>query len=244
MGRGKRVLKYQFLFSVLLVVVSVTAGMLQTVVVAVLVFILLLTSMSLTWVTYKQNQVQPRSKSLQTLFESDVLPRLHKNCNLAHPDEIPELRVNIMLLRWRGINPWRNDFRTLPWERTLQIEASYTASTARSYGTESKLEWKVNQGVVGAAMNERAQEVWTPPQYANIDPRIHWNLSENQHERTKRLNSILSVPIYLPSDKEKVNPVGVLNLDSTADVTQTMFDKDRIRDEAIYWSNVIGAIVE
>lgn len=247
MGRGQRLLRYRFLFNFLLVAASVVVGTTgSSLLIGVAVVILTVIAIALTWVTHKHNQIQPRSDALRTLLESDVLPRLHKNATLAHPDEIPDLRANVMLLRWRGIHPWRHDFLIKPWQRTLQIEADYISESAPEYGPERELEWTTNQGVVGDAMNERAQEVWTQPGYTDVDPRIRWNLSQTQYERTEHVNSVLSVPIYLPSDEDKVNPVGVVSLDSTAPPRESRLHDEGlgIRDEAIYWSNVIGAIVE
>ena len=247
MGRGQRLLQYRFIFNFFLVVVSVAAGFTgNLLIIAGAIVILTIGAFALTWVTYKHNQIQPRSEELQTLLETEILPRLHKNVNLAHPDEIPDLRVNVMFLRWRGIHPQRHDFLIAPWQRTLQIEADYISETAQDYGDERELEWTTNQGVVGDAMNERAQEVWTQPGYPDVDPRIRWSLSQLQYELTEHVNSVLSAPIYLPSDENKENPVGVVSLDSTAPPTESrLHDEDlEIRDETIYWSNVIGAIVE
>lgn len=247
MGRGKKLLQYRFVFNFLLVVVSVAVGATGNRLMIVGGIVLLtVVAFALTWLTYKHNQIQPRGRALRTLLESDVLPRMHKNANVAHPDEIPDLRVNVMLLRWRGFNPWRRDFIIYPWKRTLQIEADYVGQSAREYGAERDLEWTTDQGVVGDAMNKRAQEVWTSPGYTDVDPRIRWNLSQTQYERTEHVNSVLSVPIYLPSDENKVNPVGAVSLDSTAPPAESRLHDDglAIRDEAIYWSNVIGAIVE
>jgi len=247
MGRGQRLLRYRFLFNFLLVVASVAVGATGNPgIIAVAIVVLTAGAFALTWATYKHNQIQPRSEELQALLEAEILPRLHKNANLSHPEEIPDLRVNVMLLRWRGVDPWRHDFPVKPWQRTLQIEADYVGESAQDYGKEKELEWTTNQGVVGDAMNERAQEVWTQPGYPDVDPRIRWNLSQLQYELTEHVNSVLSVPIYLPSDETKENPVGVVSLDSTAPPTESrLHDEDLdIRDETIYWSNVIGAIVE
>lgn len=164
MGRGQHLLRYRFLYNFLLVVVSIAAGATGNPwIIGAAVVILTVGAFALTWVTYQHNQIQPRSEELQTLFEAEILPRLHKNANLAHPDEIPDLRVNVMLLRWRGIHPRRHDFLIRPWQRTLEIEADYISDSAQEYGNERELEWTTNQGVVGDAMNERAQEVWTQP---------------------------------------------------------------------------------
>lgn len=247
MGRGKGLLGYRFLFNFLLVVVSVAVGAIgNLLIIVVAIVILTIVAFVLTWLTYKHNQIQPRSEELQTLLEGEILPRLHENANLAHPDEIPDLRVNVMFLRWRGIHPLRHDFMIKPWQRTLQIEADYISESAQDYGEEKELEWTTNQGVVGDAMNEQAQEVWTQPGYSDINPRIKWNLSQVQYELTEHVNSVLSVPIYLPSDETKSNPVGVVSLDSTAPPMESrLHDGDLdIRDETIYWSNIIGAIVE
>lgn len=247
MARGKRLLRYRFVFNFLLVVVSIVVGAIgNLLIIAVAILILTIVAFALTWVTYKHDQIQPRSEELQTLLEAEILPRLHKNANLAHPDEIPDLRVNVMLLRWRGIHLQPHDFLIAPWQRTLKIEADYISESAQPYGDERELEWTTNQGVVGDAMNERAQEVWTQPGYPDIDPRIRWNLSQLQYELTDHINSVLSAPIYLPSDENKENPVGVVSLDSTARPTESRLHDENldIRDETIYWSNVIGAIVE
>lgn len=247
MGRGQRLLRYRFIFNFLLVVVSVAAGATGNPwIIGAAILILTAGAFALTWVTYQHNQIQPRSEELQTLLESEILPRLHKNANLAHPEAIPNLRANVMLLRWRGLHPRRHDFLVKPWQRTLKIEADYVSESAKKYVDERELEWTTNQGVVGDAMNERAEEVWTQPGYPDIDPRVRWNLSQLQYELTEHVNSVLSVPIYLPSDEDKTNPVGVVSLDSTAPPNQSrLHDEDLdIRDEAIYWSNVIGSVVE
>lgn len=247
MGRGKRLLRYRYFFNFLLVVVSIAVGVSGNPwVIGGSAILLTSGAFGLTWVTYKHNQIQPRSEELQTLLEAEVLPRLHENANSAHPDEIADLRVNVMLLRWRGIHPLRNDFLIKPWQRTLKIEADYVSESAQEYGNERGLEWTTNQGVVGDAMNKRAEEVWTQPGYPDVDPCVRWNLSQLQHELTDHIQSVLSAPIYLPSDETKENPVGVVTLDSTAAPTESRLHDEEldIRDEAIYWSNVIGAIVE
>jgi len=163
MGRGQRLLRYRFIFNVLLVVVSVAAGANPGnpwIIGAAGVLIAI--ALVVTWVTYRHNQIQPRSEDLQTLFNSEILPRLHENANIAHPNGIPDLRVNVMLLRRRGINPIRQDFLIKPWQRTLKIEADYVSGSAQEYGDEKELEWTTNQGAVGDAMNKRAQEVSVP----------------------------------------------------------------------------------
>jgi len=229
MGRGRELLRYKFIFNFLLVVVSVIVGATgKPIIIIPAVTFLTVIAIALTWTTYKHNQIQPRSEELQTLLEEVILPRLHKNVTLAHPDEIPDLRVNVMLLRWRGLYPFRQDFFIKPWQRTLQIEADYVSESAEDYGNERELEWTTSQGVVGDAMNERAQEVWTQPGYTEIDPRIRWNLSQLQYEFTEDVNSVLSAPIYLPSDEAKESPVGVVSLDSTAPPEQSRLHEDEL----------------
>jgi hypothetical protein len=246
MSSRRPILKYELLFNWGLVLLAVLAGAIQSlwiIVPAVLALGLIASLRS--WVSYKQSQIQPRSDELQTLLRTEVLPRLHKNCILEHPDECPDLRVNVMFKRWRGLNPWRKDFLIKPWERTLKIEASYIGPESKEYESEAELEWKTDQGVAGDAMNPRAEEVWTSDEYdGGIDPRVKWGLSETQYNRTAHLNSVLSCPIYLPSDEENVNPIGVINLDSELEIGESQLNNERIRDEVIYWSSVIGAIVE
>lgn len=200
----------------------------------------ILAGVGVSYYEYANTRIQPASDELQAVLEGQVLDRLIADYNELHSTP-PEIRANVMLLRRRNWKLWQGTRRVSPWEQTMQIEASN--GDYNSTG-ESSLEWRRHEGVAGAGINKRANEVWTNLDHDEPDPRAQWNLTDRQYDRTSHLNSVLSVPIYLPSDEEKTNPVGVLNLDSQAQESETEFDTERVRETAIYYANVIGAIVE
>lgn len=199
-----------------------------------------LAGVGLSYYEYRETRIQPASDELQTVLEQQVLDRLVEEYDESHSDP-PEIRVNVMLLRRRNWKFWQATRRVYPWEQTMRIEAS---CGDYDHSGESSLEWRTHEGVAGAAVNERASEVWTDLDGTEPDVQAEWKLTDEQYARTSHLNSVLSVPIYLPSDEEKTNPVGVLNLDSTARESATEFDTKHVRETAIYYANVIGAIVE
>lgn len=157
----------------------------------------------------------------------------------------PEVRANVMFLRRRNLNVLSDGRRrgdVQPWEKTLEIEATHGdyESTA-----ENQLEWKMNEGVVGRAMNESAQEIWATLDYDDSG-RIQegWNLTDAQVQRTSHIQSLLCVPIYLPGDETKSNPIGVLNVDCESNLSKSRLGDEAIREEVINNANVIGGIVE
>jgi hypothetical protein len=241
MTNHNRILYLRIVFNIALVIAAAYIGSLSSPWQIVPIVILIVLATILVWWNYLQNQIQPKSKSLKKVLEDEILPRLHKKCCEESGGNAEKIRANVMLKRWRGINPFRNEFSVWPWQRTLQIEASYIPDTAPEYEIEAEIEW-TNQGVVGDAMKPRAQESWTRADYPEVDPRQMWGLTDKQHLATEHVNSVLSVPIYLPNNK--VNPVGVVNLDSTEPTSESDLDEEELREEAIYWSNVIGAIVD
>lgn len=244
MVRESRLLRYRFLFNALVVIASYVAAFVGTLLQSlVIVGVLVVFSLLLAYHEHQYENVQPESKELQAVLEREILPDVIDDYRETHSDpNPPEIRVNVMILRRRNLNLLqriRND--VFPWEKTLNVEATVGDYESRN---EGELEWKTNEGVVGRAMNKRAQEIWANLGHGNERVQAGWNLTNAQISRTKRLNSLLSIPIYRPMDEGKVRPVGVLNIDSEANLDETEFGNEAVRAKAINHANVVGAILE
>lgn len=245
MPRRSRSLRYRYLVDSAVVIAAYLASFIQQLIysVAIVVGLVLIVGIT-TYYEYQETKIQSESEELRVVLEEEMLPEVVEDYNESYPGpDPPDVRTNVMLLRRRNINPLiRERSGVYPWERTLMIEAS----CGDYEGTrEDELEWKTNEGVVGRAMNERAQEIWADLDY-ELDERIiaGWNITEEQASRTAHLKPLLSVPIYLPSDSKKINPVGVLNVDSEATPEVSKFDDKEIRDNVIRHANISGAIIE
>ena len=241
MARQHPILQYKFLFDALVIVVAFVTGQLNSPIVALVVIILLvLVSGALTYYEYEERRIQPATDALRTVLEERIFPRFIDEYAQVRPSP-PEVRLNVMLLRRRNWKVWNQSRRVWPWQRTLKIEASYGDYESQR---EMGIEWRTHEGVAGAAVNDGANEVWSDLGDSGVDVQAEWHMTDKQHTRTRQLDSVLSVPIYLPSDETKSNPVGVLNVDSESPLSETGFDEGKIRDKAIYYANLIGAIVE
>lgn len=237
MSRNERLLRFRFLFEALLTIAAFSTGLFGlSPTSGVIIGILIVVAVVLAYLEYDILRIQPESSALQAVLEDKILPAFMNEYGQIWYH--PEVRMNVMILRRRNLNPigGRN---IPPWEKTLKIESS-----VGDYSTtlEDALEWRTSEGVVGAATNDRAQEVWLVETDADIQ--ATYNLTDEQYERTNGLKSVLSVPIYLPSDKNKNTPVGVLNIDSEAPLDDTQLSSNEFREIAIYYANIIGAVVE
>lgn len=235
--------RYQALFDLLVVVASYAAGVINKVIYGLsLLAILLVFSVVLSFKQYRESAIQSESKELKKVLEQNILPQVKRDYYQIHPER-PEVRFNIMIYRRRNINPLtknRGDVRF--WKKTLKIEAALGDYVSTS---EDELEWKADEGVVGRAMNKRAQEIWASIEYDDKGRVLAgWNLTEAQAQRTEHIQSLLCVPIYLQSDDEKIEPVGVLNVDSTEPLSNTQFGREEIRENIIQHANIVGAIIE
>lgn len=187
-------------------------------------------------------RIQPESRALQKVLEENILPQVKDEYYEKHPSD-PDVRINVMILRRRNTNYFRRNRPDVkPWEKTLRIEAHLGEYEQRR---EDELEWKRDEGAVWRAMNKKAQEIWAPLDYDDTG-RVEagWAMTKAQARRTDHLKSLLSIPIYLQSDEDKVNPVGVLNLDSEQPLEETKFGDEDIRESIIKHANIIGAIIE
>jgi hypothetical protein len=104
-----------------------------------------------------------------------------------------------------------------------------------------------DEGVVGKAIKKEANEVWPDN---NLNPTTQsnlqsiWNLTDAQYSRTKHVTSLLSIPIYIPSDETNSQPVGVLSVDSEAPFSETYLNREEAAEELSYYANLIGTIVD
>lgn len=235
------ILRFKFLFRALLVVSAFITGRYGGPIIAVaLMLILIAVAAVLSYYEYQETRVQPASDALTTILDERILPRFVNDYSQVYPSP-PEVRVNVMLLRRRNWKVWNQSRRVWPWEKTMKIEATYGDYQSNR---EESLEWRTYEGLAGAGVNKRSNEVWSNLEETEQDLQSVWQLTDDQYSRTKHINSVLSVPIYLPSDSEKNNPAGVLNIDSESPLSETGFDQEDVREVAIYYANLIGAIVE
>lgn len=245
--KGGLLVRARILYNALVVVASIVAGLLTGVIAPLLLIaVLVVGSGVLTYIEQRRSRIQPQGDSLRTLIEENVLDDVVTEYERMHDhDDPPEIRANVMFLRRRNMNPFADDRRRPDirlWDQTLKLEAAHGDYETTA---EDKLEWKTDEGVVGRAMNESAQEIWATLDYDD-GGRIQagWNLTDAQTERTSHIQSLLCVPIYLPSDREKSNPIGVLNIDCEADLSESCFGDKLIREKVINSANIIGGIVE
>lgn len=243
MVRRSWAFRYQALFQTIVIAASYIAGVIRNVAVGLTILLFFLVfSVFMSFVRYRSEKIQSESTALTNILEEEVLPSLIEQYRDAHP-QAPHVRANVMIARRRNLhifNQSRGDVHF--WEKTLKIEGSIGDYDNTS---ESNLEWKLNEGVVGRAMNDRAQEIWADMDFANADrAKAGWNLTDKQWERTNHLNSFLCAPIYLQTDSEKVKPVGVVNLDSEVTLEKCRFEDEEIREFVINHANMVGAIIE
>lgn len=234
-----RILRYRYLYTIALVIVTALITYVEDFRFQIgSLAIILLIGLALTRVEYQETRVQPATEQFRTLLDEHIFPRINSEYEAA-VDDAPDIRINIMLKRRRHLFTLSKYLEYPPWRPTLKIEASDGYYSARG---EDEVCWKLHQGVAGAAMNTKAQEAWSDLDEPTNVVQAEWQLTDEQMNRTQHLGSVLSAPIYLPSDTE--NPVGVINFDSRANLDESRFGSDSVRNIAIYWSNIIGAIVE
>jgi hypothetical protein len=140
--------------------------------------------------------------------------RLLNSRNRSAP--LPRVRINIMLLtvKWWGFS------------RHLQLYYSYCPPKTIYSNDEQGLKWKKGIGTGGWAWKECMITL-----YDSKDPKLNGSynsLSTSQKEIVGDIQSVLSLPIFDDDKKERI--VGVLNLDSQANVSDTLFhDSDVVR---------------
>lgn len=235
--------RYEAVIDIILVLSSFVAGVVNNLFYAIPTLVgLAVISVLVSYKQYREAKIQGESSSLTAVLEENILPQLKEDYYNIHPDG-PEVRINVMIARRRNLNILNQDRGDVRfWEKTLMIEGSL--GNYEDTG-EVDLEWKTNEGVVGRAMNKRAQEIWADLNFDHTGRLIAgWKIPETHSERTEQIKSLLCVPIYLQSDSEKVEPVGVLSVDCEKELDVAQFDREDVRETVIKYANLIGAIIE
>lgn len=104
---------------------------------------------------------------------------------------------------------------------------------------ETYLIFYENQGASGKALHDNEQVYFdserTQDQYRGMTP--------IQRDITRDVKSILSTPIYSPSDEGKSNLIGILNFDSFQSIATTKFDTEEIRNIGSRFAEIIGSFL-
>lgn len=235
---------FRFLFRAATVIAAIATALFGNLAVAGgAVVMLVFSAAGLTYYEVRELRIQPRSEELVSVLEEDILPRLLEEYDGEFENPL-EVRANVMFMRRRHLRFWRAARFVLPWEKTMKIEASVgDYETTR----ETSLLWKRGEGVVGKAIESKANEMW-PNQdlsrHQGTDVQTQWDLTDSQYTRTDQLTSLLCVPIYLPSDVDNEHPIGTLNIDSEAPFADTRLNQEEIAELVSYYANLIGTIVD
>lgn len=165
--------------------------------------------------------IELRQKHVKMLF-SHLLDGLRKKYKEVNPGPC-EIRINVMKLRRKYFQPWK---------RFLKIDF-YCGDYS-----EAELEQKylVNVGCCGSAVKENTIVFFD----ANQAQAPYRGMTATQRDVTRDVRSILSAPIYRPSDSLKNSPIGVINLDSKSLVTSTGFKDSNIQALVPPYAEVIG----
>lgn len=109
-------------------------------------------------------------------------------------------------------------------------------------GDYSQAEWdckyEPGEGCAGTAFQERQLVVYD----ANKPRGPSKRMTEEQQAATEKVNSALSVPIHPNNDPSK-KPIGVLNLDSHDDISETNFNSEAAQSIAMKYAGTIGDVI-
>lgn len=186
---------------------------------------------------YLQKQrkiIEVRDETVEELLEDFLLPNLISRCETQIEDP-PELRANVMLFKRRHIWPFGSGRFMWPWKKSLKVD--FACGDYGEYG-EDRLIWAIGEGVCGTAI-EYNRECWSDIEDVDV---TDWRMTERQIKDTEHLGSVISVPIYSPKHKEKNDPIGVLNVDSTAELEKTRFDDEEVKEIILNHANYIGTL--
>lgn len=173
-------------------------------------------------------------EKLEPLLKDLIFPMIKTDYDQLI-DDSPEVRVNVMLLRRRDVFPFGNARKLWPWQRSLKVEFARGDYTDFS---EDDIKWAVDEGVCGTAI-EYNKMIWSDLEGVEVH---EWDMTQSQLNATQHLGSVISIPIHVPEDESKDHPVGVLNIDSQANLDRTQFDRD-LGKELKRYANYIGSLV-
>jgi len=176
------------------------------------------------WLVYAKS-VSFRGRKL-TSFLNHHLELVVCEYQNRHADDC-DVRANAMLpQRRRTISHDGGLSITVETDTFLQI----AYCTAEYEEIELNREWDLGQGWCGKAYQENVQYEarqsasdagWSQP----------WQTTPEQDKATEHIRSVLSTPIYDPSDENEDDPIGVLNIESESPITETGLHDEAIQDE-------------
>jgi GAF domain-containing protein len=153
-----------------------------------------------------------KAETIANAYLLSLLSKYYEFVQAVSPDRQPSVRINVMLptSRWKL---WRH----------LRIYYVATLPGAAVYTNEERvMPWRKGQGISGW--------VWKTGQPGLYDDQrpgfglASESLSEAQKHSAGALKSVYSVPIWLDDEI-----VGILNLDSDANLDETRFDDPRVQ---------------
>jgi hypothetical protein len=180
--------------------------------------------------------IQMRQETLEEFLEEFLLPNVVSAYRRQFTDaDSPEFRANIMLYKRRHTFPFGKGRFMWPWKKSLKVD--FSQGEYDDHG-ENNLIWAIDEGVCGTAL-EYNKPCWSDLE--DID--IHeWGMTERQMKDTEHLGSVISIPIYRLNDETKDKPIGILNVDSRANLDETRFDEEEMREILLDYANYIGTL--
>lgn len=94
-------------------------------------------------------------------------------------------------------------------------------------------------GCCGSALKANAQTGYD----AAIAHETLKGMTATQRVITAHIRSMLSTPVYRPSDQSKSTPIAVLNLDSTSATSETKFDQPAMTELVVKHAGLVGALM-
>jgi hypothetical protein len=154
-----------------------------------------------------------------------------------HPSTPPELRINFMLEEW---DVW-------PWRRILMISYHFQPDDQSAYSLrERDLAFEIGQGNCGRAFERRELRFFErdsdPLKRREQDE--HYRLTAEQAHvlDEAEIGSVLSVPVFHPNDQNRIHPIGVINVDSSASLENSLFDQAPVQNQAIRLASAAGIL--
>lgn len=170
----------------------------------------------------------------RVILEEFIFLRLNQKAIEELPENIDaDFRVNVMLYRRRDKIP-TGERKLWPWRRSLKIEFHRGDYDRRD---ELELKWQPGEGLCGNAFAEGMMFA----RQLNVRDRQEWGMTKSQFGLTEHIGSLISIPIYAPEDKRKQAPIGVLNLDTEAEIEQEKLQ--RLAEEIRPFAKYVGMVL-
>lgn len=176
----------------------------------IILFISFIVSATLYYIRFYRPTVISNDKYLERTLDF-LFTGFETTYRDAHPGNY-SLRINIMRVRNRFILFGPN------YAKISFFRGDYSRA-------EREQEFFADQGCCGIAMSSGQQCIYDQEQI----PEAYDTLTHTQRHVTEHVMSILSTPIYRPSDRPRGQPVAILNIDSADVLGVNGFDRLEIQ---------------